>query len=216
MQPVAAKFGGGGHLHAAGVTVPKLDDQIVSTFVKELDKLAADYKKEHKISSPVEADIFFKLEITGAINGDSHWFIDTTEKRNANSSSGSIEGEIKVDLKAGAKASVDVFLVQAEGELSATASTGIKLSVGFENRILQGEGLAALLDIIFSGLKLKYVVYGKVGLAKTRKWGRDMNGEEKLLEKKSLLSKSMVFFAEKQQNNNVNNGGAGGGSSRSW
>ena len=184
---------------------------------KVLEKiLGKDYKKEHKISSPVEADIFFKLEITGAINGDSHWFIDTTEKRNANSSSGSIEGEIKVDLKAGAKASVDVFLVQAEGELSATASTGIKLSVGFENRILQGEGLAALLDIIFSGLKLKYVVYGKVGLAKTRKWGRDMNGEEKLLEKKSLLSKSMVFFAEKQQNNNVNNGGAGGGSSRSW
>ena len=48
VQPVAAKFGGGGHLHAAGVTVPKLDDQVVSTFVKELDKLAADYKKEHK------------------------------------------------------------------------------------------------------------------------------------------------------------------------
>ena len=184
---------------------------------KVLEKIfGKKYKEEHNISAPFKADIDLKLIITGAVNGDAHWFIDTTEEKNANSTSGSIEGEIKVDLEAGIRGGVDVFAIQVEGELSATASAGIKLLVGFENRILQGEGLAALFDIIFAGLKIKYVVYYKIGLAKTYKWGRDMNGEEKLLEKKSLFSTSKVFFEEKGKSNNENSAGAGGGSSETW
>ena len=46
VQPVAAKYGGGGHYRAAGVTVENMSEETVQTIVKDLDKIAFEYKKE--------------------------------------------------------------------------------------------------------------------------------------------------------------------------
>ena len=48
VQPVAAKYGGGGHLHAAGVTLPDLSDETISMLIKDLDQAILDYQKENK------------------------------------------------------------------------------------------------------------------------------------------------------------------------
>ena len=48
VQPVAASFGGGGHLHAAGVTLPNMSDQLVNEVIAALDEAIINYKKEHK------------------------------------------------------------------------------------------------------------------------------------------------------------------------
>ena len=48
VQPVAAKYGGGGHLHAAGVTLPDLSKETINMLIKDLDQVILDYQKEHK------------------------------------------------------------------------------------------------------------------------------------------------------------------------
>ena len=48
VQPIAARHGGGGHLHAAGVTLQKMDDETIETILKELDEAIINYKKEQK------------------------------------------------------------------------------------------------------------------------------------------------------------------------
>ncbi len=48
VQPVAAKYGGGGHLHAAGVTLPDLSKETIDMLIKELDRAIVKYQKEHK------------------------------------------------------------------------------------------------------------------------------------------------------------------------
>ena len=48
IQPVAAKYGGGGHLRAAGATIPNMDDEIVEKIINDLDEVVINYKKEHK------------------------------------------------------------------------------------------------------------------------------------------------------------------------
>ena len=47
VQPIASALGGGGHLLAAGVTIDKVDDEIVESIVKDLGKAIIDYQKEH-------------------------------------------------------------------------------------------------------------------------------------------------------------------------
>ena len=48
VQPVAAKYGGGGHFHAAGVTTPDLSKETINKLLKDLDEAIKQYKKEHK------------------------------------------------------------------------------------------------------------------------------------------------------------------------
>ena len=48
IQPVAAKYGGGCHLRAAGVTIPNMSDEYVERIINDLDEVAINYKKEHK------------------------------------------------------------------------------------------------------------------------------------------------------------------------
>ena len=48
VQPVAAKYGGGGHYHAAGVTMPDISNETVKMLLDDLDQAIIDYKKEHK------------------------------------------------------------------------------------------------------------------------------------------------------------------------
>ena len=47
VQPVAAKFGGGGHYLAAGLTIDSFDEEKIKEILHELDKAIVDYKKEH-------------------------------------------------------------------------------------------------------------------------------------------------------------------------
>lgn len=161
--------------------------------------LGDSYKKKYEDTKPFDCDIYFNLIVTGAINGDVHWIVDTTEQ-NANSTKGSIEGVLKVDLEAGAKVSFEVFYIMVEGEVSASGSSGISLKFGLENRICQGEGLAVLFETTFLGLKVKYCVKGQVGLKKTKSYGGSLvDGETTLLDKRkiNLLSGRMVFLEDK-------------------
>ena len=48
VQPIAAKYGGGGHRQASGVTVPNMDEETITPIIKDLDKIIAKYKKEKK------------------------------------------------------------------------------------------------------------------------------------------------------------------------
>ena len=48
VQPIAASYGGGGHLHAAGVTLQKLDGETIDMVLKDLDNAITEYKKENK------------------------------------------------------------------------------------------------------------------------------------------------------------------------
>ena len=44
VQPVAAKYGGGGHMHAAGVTMPKYNQETINLFLNDFDEiLSGDY-----------------------------------------------------------------------------------------------------------------------------------------------------------------------------
>ena len=47
VQPIALKYGGGGHPLAAGVTIDKVNDEIVEDIIKDLDKAIIEYQKEH-------------------------------------------------------------------------------------------------------------------------------------------------------------------------
>lgn len=168
--------------------------------LKNLDKvigkiLGDDYKKTYKDSKPFEADVYFNLIISGAINGSVRWIVDTTEQHNANSTSSSIEGVLKVDLEAGAKVSVDIFIVAVEGEASASGSTGIKIKFGIENHILQGKGLALLVEGFFLGMKVKYCIKGKAALMKTTTIGGSLvDGDAKLLDTTQIFSKQWEWL----------------------
>ena len=48
VQPTAAKYGGGGHLQAAGAGFDRLDDEIVNMVIEDLNKVIEDFKKEQK------------------------------------------------------------------------------------------------------------------------------------------------------------------------
>lgn len=45
VQPIAAKHGGGGHLQAAGATVPEFNDKIIQEFVSEFDEAILNWKE---------------------------------------------------------------------------------------------------------------------------------------------------------------------------
>lgn len=179
--------------------------------------LGNNYKKKYENTKPFECDIYFDLVITGAVNGDVHWFVDTTEESSAHSNSGSIEGVLSVDLKAGAKVSINYFyLATAEGEASISGSSGIKVKVGLENRIAQGDGLALLVETKFLGIIVKYCVKGKVGLYKTGSIGGTLvDGEKPLLDPTPIekLSAKKVFFVDKST---VAGKGGGGGGAIAW
>ena len=179
--------------------------------IKNLDKvlekvLDKDYKKKYEGRLPVDLDIYIDLVLTGSVGGDFHLMINTAEDSYKDmptdyvSASESIEGELKVDLKAGIKASVNIlYFVTANGELSASGSSGIKVKLGLVNRILQGEGMSLQFDTIFLGLKIKYCVKGKVGLFKSFRVGGSIEGETELLEKRKIgfLSGGITFFEDK-------------------
>ncbi len=48
VQPIASKYGGGGHYLAAGVTLENMSHELVGEIIKECDKAILDYQKEHK------------------------------------------------------------------------------------------------------------------------------------------------------------------------
>ena len=48
IQPVAAKYGGGGHLHASGVTLASMEDNAIDDIIKQLEKAVHDYREEKK------------------------------------------------------------------------------------------------------------------------------------------------------------------------
>lgn len=202
---VTAGSGGGVYL-----MLKNLDDVIGKL-------LGSYYKKKYQDIKPFECDIFFDLVITGSINGDVHWFVDTIEQNSAHSNSESIEGVLKVDLKAGAKVSIDFFyLATVEGEASATGSSGISCKIGFDNRIAQGDGLAVLIETYFLGITVEYKVKGKVGLYKTVSYGGSLvDDKTTLLDKTKIekLSARMVFFEEKGSFGKGSSGGGGGGGS---
>lgn len=199
---------------------------MLKNFDKVVGKLFGNtYKKKYKDTKPFSVDIYFDFVVTGAINGKMHWIVDTTEKRNANSNSGSIESVFKFDLKAGAKASLNVYYVVAtDGEISGSSSSGISFNLGFKNRILQGDGLTVLFETIFLGLKIEYCVKGKVGLFKTFSFGGDFaDGEIDIFKKTKIdmFSKEFVFFKEdEKKTGNYEKGDkggfGGGGAGNSW
>lgn len=159
------------------------------------DNYKQEYRKKYKNTKPFEFDVYFNFIITGAVNGSIHWIIDTTEKKDPNSNSGYIEGVVKADLEAGAKCKLDLIIVAVEGEASASGSTGIKIKLGIENHMLQGRGWLYLVEGIFLGLKVNYIITGKVGLMSTKKYGGDLlNGDATLLPKTTLFSKQWTIF----------------------
>ena len=46
VQPIAVKHGGGGHLQAAGATIPQFNDKIVNEIVSEFDDAILNWKEE--------------------------------------------------------------------------------------------------------------------------------------------------------------------------
>ena len=48
VQPVAVKYGGGGHAHAAGTTIEKYDQDVIDSMLKDLDDLAKKWKEENE------------------------------------------------------------------------------------------------------------------------------------------------------------------------
>ena len=50
VQPVAAKYGGGGHMQAAGVTLKDISDETIQMVVADLDKVIEEYKRSRSRS----------------------------------------------------------------------------------------------------------------------------------------------------------------------
>ena len=48
VQPIAAKYGGGGHYMAAGLTFEQLDDEVIKQIIDDLDNAIVEYQKEQK------------------------------------------------------------------------------------------------------------------------------------------------------------------------
>ena len=48
VQPIALKYGGGGHPYAAGTTIMEPSDEVISQFINDLDLIAKRWKEEHK------------------------------------------------------------------------------------------------------------------------------------------------------------------------
>lgn len=48
VQPTALKYGGGGHLYAAGTTIEVEDLSLIDSMIKDLDQLAKEWNEEHK------------------------------------------------------------------------------------------------------------------------------------------------------------------------
>lgn len=48
VQPIASKYGGGGHFLAAGVTVDAMSDEFLKNVISDLDEAILAYQKEHK------------------------------------------------------------------------------------------------------------------------------------------------------------------------
>lgn len=167
--------------------------------LRNLDKvivkiLGNNYKKEYKNASPFSADVYFNLTISGAINGSIHAIIDTSEKKDPYTFSGSIAGELKVDLEAGAKTKIDAFFLVAEGEVSGSGSTGIKIVERLENHIQQGGGVSFIVEGIFMGIKVKYCVKAKVAAMQTYSYGRNWDGDATLMKESTLFSKRWNDF----------------------
>ena len=175
------------------------------------------------LESPIAADIFLDLEITGKINASLQYIIDTIKTNEGTNklSMTPVEGVLDVDLKAGAKASITIFYIgTAAAEASMTASSGIAIQVGFENHIREKKGITVPVSLLFNGLKIKWTVKAYIGLKKTKITkdsyrGVDKEGEKKVWDKKEIFSRDFVFF--KDDSGNENGGkGPGGGGSRSW
>ena len=47
VQPIASKYGGGGHMQAAGVTLVDMSDETIGQVIADCDDAIAEYKKEH-------------------------------------------------------------------------------------------------------------------------------------------------------------------------
>lgn len=175
----------------------------IYVMLKEIDKLIGKvmgqyWKNKYNDTKPFECDIYFDLVITGAVNGTVHWLIDTTETK-ANSTNGSIEGLLKVDLMAGIKANIKVlYFVSASGELSASATSGLKVRIECKNQIAQGDGLTVSIDTSLMELKIKYRVEGSAGLFQTFSASGGIKDEVILWKEKKfdLFSGEAVFFTE--------------------
>ncbi|MBQ7551277.1 MAG: hypothetical protein IJT04_07105, partial [Bacteroidales bacterium] len=192
----------------------------VYVLIKNLDKILDDllgkdyeeFKKDYGEKSPVNAEIYIKLETIGSVNVSLPSYI--VDSINGNHSEvTSIEFEVKLDLKAGAKASVKIFyLVTANIEVSGSGTTGVTVSFGLEDRTKEEEGLCVPVESIFNGMKLKGCVKATAGLSKKKtKAGFGVEGEKKLWDKSKidfLSSEDFLAFLKPDKKN------AGGGKGR--
>lgn len=155
--------------------------------------LGKDYKKKYKDTTPFSADVYFRFIITGAIEGSVHAIIDTSQK-DPYTLSGSLAGELKVDLEAGAKGSINVFFVAVEAEAKGSASSGIRIVERLERHVQeQPGGLSLTAECIFKGLKIKYIVQANVAAMQTYSYGRKWDDEKSLLPEKTLFSNQWII-----------------------
>lgn len=173
------------------------------------------------LDSPLSADVYIDLVLTGQINASLQYIIDTIKSNEGTNklSMTPIEGVIDFDLKAGAKASVNVFFIAtAAVEASASLSSGIRIQVGFENHLKEKKGIVVPFTILFNGAKVKWCLKASAGLKKTKisnktYRGVEKEGEKKLLDKAEIYTHDFVFFKDSGK---TSDGGAGGGGSSSW
>ena len=163
------------------VLIKNLDTILDELLGKDYEK----FKEEYGEKSPVEAEIYMKLEATGSVNVSFPSYIVDSINGNHHEVT-PIEFEVKLDLKAGAKASVKIFyLVTANIEMSGSGTTGVTMSFGLEDRTKEEEGLSVSVESIFNGMKLKGCIQATVGLKKT-KAGFGVEGEKKLWDKSKI------------------------------
>jgi hypothetical protein len=175
------------------------------------------------LDSPLDGDIYVDLVITGKINASLQYIIDTIKSNEGSNklSMTPVEGVLDVDLKAGAKLSINLFYIAtAAAEASMTASSGISIQAGFENHLKEKKGIVVPLSILFNGLKIKWCVKASAGLKKTKisnktHVGVEKEGEKKVWDKKEIFSRDFVFFKEASKSSGNGFAGGGGGSS-SW
>lgn len=173
----------------------------VYLLIKNLKEVLDDIFGEDIKNSPVSADIYLDLAITGKINSSLQFIIDTIKKDDdvKKLSFTPVEGVLEVELKAGASLSVNVFFIAtAAVDVSASASSGITVTVGLEYRRKTGEGMVVPVTLYFNGIVVKYTVKASAGLKKTKLTkktylGVEKDGQKKLLDKMELCSHVFTF-----------------------
>lgn len=187
----------------------------IKNFDKVLKKvLGNDYKEKYKGILPFDFNIYFDFVISGAINCEGRWIIDTTEEDAL--TTGLVAVVLKADLKAGAKVSVKTFfIITTGGELSGSATSGFKFQYGLE----KGKNLVFLYETIFLGLKLKWCAKANAGLFKIKIFDEGREGEKDIIDMCNIKCLSGEYVIWEKSNDSYgrdfSGGGHGGGGGQS-